>query len=124
MDLSKQFDSEWIKANINVKQNDHLRFLDEGEIVPNKRNPGQEDVVFTVGIVRDGTVLAEKKFSLNRGNFKAVSKLYGVDSSKWIKKEMRVNIVKKQNPQSGELVDSIALSAPGVLGEVENIESW
>ena len=118
-DYSKEFDSPFVKAGANTKQGDHLRFLDAGEKRQNKKELDKVDIVFNVAIVRNGKVTAQKLFSLNKTNFKAVSKVYGSNSDDWIDKEMMVNIVKRQNPQ-GEVVDAIALSAPGALGEVEN----
>lgn len=117
-DLSKKFDSAWVKAGLNTKQGDNLRFLDAGTEVP-KAGTNQVDMVFEVAIVRNGVVETKKKFSLNRTNFKAVSALYGTNSDNWVGKEMKANVVKRQNPQSGELVKAIALSAPGADGEVE-----
>jgi hypothetical protein len=114
MDTRTLMDSEWVKPNINVKNGDHLRILDEGHIVPDKK--GEDQLELNVEIVRDGEVLSTKKFSLNKTNHKAIAGAHGYDSKHWIGKKFRVNIVKKQNPQ-GQLVDSIALSLPNVDAE-------
>lgn len=118
MDTRKFVDTEWVKANINTKDGDHLRFLDEGKIESNRE--GVDQLITLVGIVRNGELIAQKKFQVNRTNNKAIAAVYGFDSVGWVNKEMRVNIIKKQNPQTGQLVDSVALSAPNqsLAGEV------
>ena len=45
-------------------------------------------------------------------NFRAISATYGTNSDKWVGKMMEVHLLKKQNPKTGLLVDSIALSLP------------
>ena len=112
MDTRKFVDTEWVKANINTKDGDHLRFLDEGRSEPNK--DGEDQLVMLVGIVRNGELIAQKKFQVNRTNNKVIASIHGFDTKNWVNKEMRANVVKKQNPQTGQLVDSIALSAPNV----------
>jgi hypothetical protein len=114
MDTRKLMDSDWVKAGINVKNGDHLRILDEGTIVPNQK--GEDQLELNVEIIRDGQGLAKKKFTLNKTNHKAIASAAGFDSARWIGKEFRVNIVKKQDP-SGRLVDSVALSLPNVDAE-------
>ena len=121
-DLTRDFDSEWLKANLNVNDGDHIRFLDKGTSSPDKEDPLKRNWTFLVGVVRDGMVAVQKKFQLNRSNFKAVSSLYGTNSDKWVMKEMTVNVVKRQNPRTGEMTKGIALSPPGVRGEVEDID--
>ena len=122
-DISKDFQSKFIKANIDVKQDDHIRFEDAGERQADKRNLGQYNWFFAVSVIRNGNVVVTgKKFQLNSGNFKATAKMYGSNSDNWNGKEMVVNIVKRQNPQTGGVVDGIALSSPGARGEVEGQE--
>lgn len=111
MDTRQLMDSAWVKPNINVKQGDHLRIMNEGKIVPKKK--GEDQLELTVAVIRDGETLYEKQFSLNKTNHKAIAAAHGFDSSKWVTKEFRVNIVKKQDP-SGRLVDSVVLSLPNV----------
>lgn len=122
-DLTKDFASPFVKANVDVEQDDHIRFDDVGERKADKRNPGQINWIFTISVLRDGKVISEnRKFQLNSGNFKATAKMYGPNSDSWEGKEMKVNVVKRQNPQTGGVVDGIALSAPGAKGEVEELE--
>lgn len=120
-DASKDFKSIFIKAGEDVQQDDHIRFDDVGVREADKRNIGQYNWVFTVSVIRNGKVISERrKFQINKGNFTATSEMYGVNTDNWEGKEMLVNIVKRQNPQTGRLVNGVALSAPGVKGEVED----
>ena len=104
-----RFDSKWLKANVNVKQGDKIKFLDEG----NKDEEGNWS--FTVGVIdqRTGVVGAQKKFSLNKKNFEAIVKEHGSDNSDdWIGKEMPVYVIKVENPKTGLMVDAIRLYDP------------
>ena len=113
-DVSKFFDSPWLKAGLNVKDGYMIRFFDVGT-EESVRGSDDNQLVFLVDVIdKEDQIISRKKFSLNKGNFKVVSGLYGVNSDNWVGKEAQVNIVKKQNPKTGELVNSIALSAPNV----------
>jgi hypothetical protein len=118
MDLSKSFDSPYLKARINVDNGDTIKFLDEGMIDAEKR------VNFDVDVFRNGNKLHTKKFTLNKTNFNAISALYGVDSKKWIGKQMGIEIYKAKRPTDHTLVDAIMLVAPSVQhgGDVEEID--
>lgn len=120
-DLTKSFDSPYLKAGLNVKQGDNVRFLDCGKEELDKKDPTKTNWVFNVAVVRNGEAIAQKLFQLNKTNFKAVARMYGVNSDNWIKKEMRAMIVQVQNP-SGEFGPGVRLAAPGVPGEVEEID--
>lgn len=101
------YPSEWLKINENVQNGDTIQFLDAGT------QDKDERWIFNVAVFRKGDLAEpEKKFGLNKTNFKAVSAVYGTNSDNWINKEMQVSSVKVRNPQLGSLVDSIALSAP------------
>ena len=103
-----KFPSDWVKINENVSEGDSLRFLNVG--VFDEEN---ERWNFKVGIVKPGdAVVEEKSFTLNKTNFNAVKEAYGTNSDAWVGKEMVVNKVKVRNPQTGTMVDSIALTAP------------
>lgn len=102
-----KFHSDWLKIGDNVLQGDTIQFLDVGEVDENDRHN------FTVAVFRNGELVEPtKKFTLNKGNFKAISALYGTNSDAWVGKEMNVVSVKVRNPQLGTLVDSIALVPP------------
>ena len=101
------FPSEWVKIGVNVKQGDTIRFLDAGTL-----DPETERYIFQVEIYSNGLMTEVKKFNLNKTNYKVISALYGSNSDAWVGKEMIVNSVKTRNPQTGLLVDSIALTAP------------
>jgi hypothetical protein len=117
-DYRENFDSPWLKANVNVKTDDHIRFLDNGAV--SKNNDGREVVEFNVGIVRDGEIVKEKKFTLNKGNYTATSTVYGWNTDKWVGKEMRVEIIKTRTPQ-GAAVDGVLLTAPNTDSEGDTI---
>jgi predicted nucleotidyltransferase len=101
------FPSEWLKIGVNVKQGDTVKFVDAGII-----DEETERYTFQVEIYHEGLMTETKKFGLNKTNFKVISGIYGTNSDAWVGKEMIVNAVKVRNPQTGLLVDSIALSAP------------
>lgn len=116
--LLEKFDSEWIKAGVNVKQNDNIKFLDIADVDPNDKD---NRIIVNVAIIRNGEAIKTKKFNINATNFKAIAKEYGTNSDKWVDKEMRVNIVKRQNPKTGEIVPAVALSSPkDLIEEIEN----
>jgi len=101
------FPSEWVKANVNVKQGDQIRFTDTGTFDPDK-----EQWVFTTEIYHDGLMVEAKKFGLNKTNYKVVSDAYGKDSDAWVGKDFVVNVVKVRNPMSNSMVDGIMLTLP------------
>jgi len=71
--------------------------------------------------VRNGEVVLTKKFQLNKLNYQAVSEIHGTNSDNYLNKEMMVNIVQRQNPQTGKVGPGIALSALGVPGEASDV---
>lgn len=120
MDTRTYLDSDWLKANVNVKDGDHVKILNEGKEEPRQGKPGEVQLVLDVAVLRDNVEVARKKLGLNVGNHKAIIALHGYESKKWVGKEFRVNVVKKQNP-SGQLVDAIVLSAPNTDEEGDAI---
>jgi hypothetical protein len=117
MDVRKHLDGEWLKANVNVKDGDYIKFLSEGVEEPNDKDGF--DLILMVGVIRNGEQIADKKFRLNKGNLKETVKVYGMNSTMWVQKEMRINVAKVKNPQGG-VVDGIVLSAPNIdsVGDV------
>jgi len=109
MDTREHLDGEWLKANINVFDGDHIKILDEGTT---EEEEGRKRLILSVLILHDGEPTKTKKFSLNKDNLKAIQALHGFESKKWKGKELRVNVVKVRNPQTGGMVDGIHLSAP------------
>lgn len=110
------FPSPWLKINENVKSGDTIRFIDSGKW---ESEPGRDDrYVITVAVFRGKDLIeADKKFNLNKTNFKAVSALYGTNSDNWLNKDMTVAAIKARNPQTGQAVDSILLEAPAAPAE-------
>lgn len=100
-----KFPTDWLKINDNVHDGDTIRFIDAGVL-----DEETERYTFMVEIFHDGIQTETKKFGLNKTNFKVVSALYGTNSDAWIGKEMLVNKFKTRNPQTGLMVDAIALS--------------
>lgn len=103
------FPSEWLKIGVNVEEGDHIKFMDVGEFDAEKGN-----WTFNVGVFRNGAVIETKKFTLNKTNFNAVKEVYGGNSDNWLMKNMKVSKIKTRNPQTGLLVDAVALSKPDV----------
>ena len=104
-----KLESNWLKANNNVRQGDRIKFLDEGA----KNEKG--DWIFTVAVIdqRTGLPSAQKKFQLNRRNFEAIVAALGTDNSDdWVGKEMPIYVVRVENPRDGKMVDSVRLYDP------------
>ena len=104
MDTKSYLDGEWLKIGINVENGDTIQFTDSGKEVS-----GRNGKALAIGVEIESTG-ARKKMQLNKTNLKIIQSAYGFDSDKWVGKTMKVNLVKVNNPQSGQLVDSIALS--------------
>jgi len=100
-----KFESEWLKAGVNVIKGDKIRFLDAGTQDKDKR------WVFTVAVIsgKSGNVRAQKKFSLNKVNFNAIASFYSGNSDAWIGKEMTVDVRIVDNPRTGEGVQAVRL---------------
>src|SRR3989337_2208008 len=96
------FDSEFVKAGVNITDGDKIRFLDAGE------KDKQDRWIFLVEIIsgKTGKVSAEKKFSLNKTNFLAISSFHGSNSDDWVGKEVEVHVVFVQDP-SGKSVKGV-----------------
>lgn len=57
---------------------------------------------------KTGNVRSQKKFSLNKTNFNAITSHYGGNSDNWIGKEMTVSVMMVQDP-SGKSVKGVRL---------------
>ena len=107
--LRQSFAGVWLKINENCKHGNILRFLDAGT---NEGNEEQAKWVFLVGIVENGQVGSQKKFTLNKTNYNETAKVFGDNTDNWINKEMQINAVKVRNPKTNSYVDGIMLTAP------------
>ena len=98
------FDSEFLKAGVNVIEGDKIRFLDAGQ------KDSKDRWIFQVAVIsgKTGNVRSQKKFSLNKTNFNAIASHYGGNSDGWVGKEMNVSVVMVQDP-SGKAVKGIRL---------------
>lgn len=103
MDINASFPSRFLKAKVNCKQDDVIKILDEG--VAETGTDGKTKLTLKVEINGE-----EKLFGCNATNRKLLTRLYGSESKNWVGKELIVNIVKVNNPATGALTDSIALS--------------
>lgn len=103
------FPSDWVKANVNVKVGDKIKFLDSGINNGDEKKP---QFVFRVAIIRNGNEIDQKKMSINKTNVLMTSAAYGEDSAGWIGKIMDVTITKAKNPTTQRLVDSVLLIDP------------
>lgn len=116
-DFRDKFDSAYLKANVNVKEGDSIRFLDSGKDVGDDSKPSLE---FLVEILHNGEATKQKKFTMNKTNYTATGSVYGFNTDKWQGKEMAVSVIKARNPSTGLLVDSVMLVAPNAeSGEME-----
>lgn len=104
-----KFDSKFLKIGVNIEEGDVIRFLDEGY----KDDEG--NWIFMVGVRPNGfkEMTAQKKFQLNKTNFKSVSALYGTNSDEWVGKEMQIKQGVANNPNSGEEVPALRLVPVG-----------
>ncbi len=98
------FDSEFIKAGVNVIEGDKIRFLDAGQ------KDSKDRWIFLVAVIsgKTGGIRSQKKFSLNKTNFNAITSHYGGNSDNWIGKEMVVSVMMVQDP-SGKAVKGVRL---------------
>lgn len=104
-----KFPSPFLKPEINVFEGDVIRFLD----IPLMGLDGK--LVGTVGIIPVGfkDMTEQKKFQINKTNFKAIAKLYGTNTDGWKGKEVQIHIGVANNPQTGEEGPSIKIKAVG-----------
>ena len=56
-------------------------------------------------------VLGKSAWAINKSNMKMLIKLYGDDEKKLIRKKVKLEVISVRNPQSGEIVPSLAVSS-------------
>ena len=114
-----KFPSKFLKAGVNIEEGDVIRFLDAPAL------NSDDELVATVGIIPSGfaQMTEQKKFQINKTNFKAIAALYGTNSDNWVKKEMQIHIGTANNPKTGEDGPSIKLVAVGG-NEAEDVQSF
>lgn len=106
--MKVEIQSAFLKVNIDVKQGDIIRFVGEGEKVPDKWNKGK----FKTNIQVSGDNFNDKLLTLNNSSLREMMKLYGDDTKNWIGKDAMINVVKQL--VSGSMKDIIMLTAPNV----------
>ena len=104
--------SKFVKANVNVRDQDVLMFTNEGEEGPTKYG----SVKLSIG-VRTSTG-DEKVISLNAQSERNMKEAYGPDTKGWIGKEARVHI--REENVGNEFKDVIYLTRPdkNLKGEI------
>ncbi len=114
-----KFPSKFLKAEVNANEGDIIRFLD----IP--KMDLDDNLVGTVGIIPMGfkEMTEQKKFQINKTNFKAISKLFGTNTDNWKGKEVQIHIGTANNPNNGEEVASIKVKAVGGA-DPEDVEEF
>ena len=105
-----KFPSKFLKLGTNCEEGDVLRFLD----VPMMDLDG-EKLGCTVGIIPVGfkEMTTQKKFNINKTNYKSVAALYGSNTDNWKGKEVQIREITVNNPQTGVEGPGIKLVAVG-----------
>lgn len=103
--MKVKVESAFVSAGVDVRDGDIITFLNEGEERENERF-GKVQLVVLVRLPSG----AEKSLSLNNSSKRAMIEVYGDDTSAWVLKEARVNIVKQL--VQGKTKSVIILSHP------------
>jgi len=103
MDMTPE--SKFLKAGINIKDGDIIKFLDEGEEVDGQWGKKVQIKVETP----NGE---EKILTLNNSSRGNMVSYYGSSSDGWIGKEARINVVKMM--VRGKMINVITLTEPNV----------
>ena len=103
--------SKFVKANVNVKDQDIVRFMDEGF---EKKTPYGIKLEINVRLPNGET----KALSLNAGSERRIKAEYGPDTAAWVGKDARVHI--REEEVANEFRDIIYLTHPAknLKGEV------
>jgi len=96
--------SNYVMANIDVKNGEWIKIMDEGEYRTLPQNPSKEVLTFLVEIPSGD----EKMLTMNATSQTRCLQAWGKDSKKWVKKQCVVEIV-KQNVM-GKMKDVIYLT--------------
>jgi len=98
--------SDYIKADVDVKQGDIIKILDEGIETENENFTNDDgtpkiDHIFKISLV-DGE---ERKISMNKTSLKKFVEKYGNESTMWVGKTAVVNVVMNTNGKKGIVLD-------------------
>jgi len=99
--ISKYTDSDFAKANDDIRNGDKVTFLDEG--TPDKGQYG-ERLIFDLKMPRGDN----KKLTPNKTSLRALGEEWGEDTAAWVGKIADVSVTKQ--PVQGKLVDVIYLT--------------
>jgi len=84
--------SDFIMPGIDVKDGDILTILDEGEYRTLPQNPDRKLLVFKVKLPSG----EEKLLTMNATSQRELIRAWGNESREWIKKKVRVELVKQK----------------------------
>lgn len=87
--------------------------------------PGTKSITIEIANIREAPdsfsapLIAELKkpingkgaWAMNKTNAKVAAKLFGDDEKEWIGKKVKLEIISVRNPQTGEIVPSLAVSS-------------
>jgi hypothetical protein len=79
-------------------------------IVVQEMREAPEDFNAPVIIVFEKPVFGKKGWAVNRTNSKQIIKHFGEDTSKLVGKKIKLELISVRNPQTGEIVPSLAVS--------------
>lgn len=84
--------SQFIVAGMDVQDGDQVKFLDTGIYQPLPQDPSKETLIFNVELPSGD----KKKISLNNTSQTNLMKVWGDESSTWVNKTARIEIVKQK----------------------------
>ena len=98
--------SDYIKADVDVKQGDIITINDEGieqenEQFTNDDGTPKIDHIFKI-LLSTGE---ERKISMNKTSLKKIVEKYGLETSAWVGKKVVINIVMNTNGKKGIVLD-------------------
>jgi hypothetical protein len=98
MEIKKFVEGRFIKAD-DAKQGEVITFLDEGT---EKELNGKKFLTFQIEYNGE-----EKLYSPNKTALVSLTDAWGTETSDFIGKSAKINLVKVRNPQNGQMVNSI-----------------
>ena len=79
-------------------------------IVVAEMREAPEDFSAPLIIVFEKPVYGKKAWAVNRTNLKQIIKHFGEDTTKLVGKKIKLELISVRNPQTGEIVPSLAVS--------------
>lgn len=114
-----------LKQMLDKRSNGKAGSLLKGSDVP----PGTKSITIGVAAIRESPegfgapaiidlktpVYGKSAWPVNKTNLKMLIKLGGEDEQKWVGKRIKLEVIAVHNPQTGEMVPSLAVSPRQVL---------